>query len=298
MVPRTLKNIGQAISNLNPNEIRATAERPVAIGLIGASGESLAAMEGFLAPHDVSQRKRVEALRCIFRSGTPDAPDGFDIVLFEEGMPHPEGSVRFRFDEPERTVKEVLQESDALGLPLARRFPPFRREVTRQLVKRISKENALFALVTALPNMVPSAFELPWAVGEFASDAAFLTANQIRLTFLLAAASDHPIGYGEQKTEIASIIAGAFGWRAVARELAGKIPLGGGLIPKAAVAYAGTYVVGRSIERLYRLGYGFSRKERSSEYDKAYERGKQVASMLVESLRKKTPRFNSSTRSS
>ena len=45
------------------------------------------------------------------------------------------------------------------------------------------------------------------------------------------------MGYGEQKTEVASITAGAFGWRAVARELAGKIPLGGGLVPKAAIEH-------------------------------------------------------------
>ena len=47
---------------------------------------------------------------------------------------------------------------------------------------------------------------------------------------------------------------GAFGWRALARELVGKIPMGGGLIPKAAIAYAGTRVVGLSLERLYRIG--------------------------------------------
>ena len=42
----------------------------------------------------------------------------------------------------------------------------------------------------------------------------------------------------------------AFGWRALARELVGHIPLGGGLIPKGAIAYAGTYVVGKGLEYL------------------------------------------------
>ena len=32
----------------------------------------------------------------------------------------------------------------------------------------------------------------------------------------------------------------------------GKIPLGGGLIPKGAIAYAGTYAVGKSLEFYYR----------------------------------------------
>jgi len=52
--------------------------------------------------------------------------------------------------------------------------------------------------------------------------------NQIRMTFMIGAASDHAIGYREQRSEIASIIASAFGWRALARELAGKVPFGGG----------------------------------------------------------------------
>ena len=101
------------------------------------------------------------------------------------------------------------------------------------MVKKIAKENALFSLATALPDIVPF-ISLPWALGEFASDTAFLTANQIRMAFLLAAANDRDVGYHEQRGEIASIILGAFGWRALARELVGKIPWGGGLVPKAA----------------------------------------------------------------
>ena len=89
--------------------------------------------------------------------------------------------------------------------------------------------------------MVPNFIELPWAIGEFASDTAFLTANQVRMAFQIAAACGKDVGLGKQKGAVLSIAAGAFGWRALARELVGKIPLGGGLIPKGAIAYAGTY---------------------------------------------------------
>jgi len=54
-------------------------------------------------------------------------------------------------------------------------------------------------------------------------------------------------GVFERAAEILSIVGGAFGWRALARELAGKIPFGGGIIPKGAIAYAGTYVVGKGL---------------------------------------------------
>jgi hypothetical protein len=73
----------------------------------------------------------------------------------------------------------------------------------------------------------------------------------------------------------------------LARELVGKIPMGGGIIPKAAIGWAGTYALGTSMERLYRLGYGFSRAEREAVYKQAFERGKEVAGLLLEDLRGK-----------
>ena len=41
--------------------------------------------------------------------------------------------------------------------------------------------------------------------------------------------------------------------------------------PKAGIAWAGTFAVGLSLERLYRLGYGFTRAERRAVYEEAYD---------------------------
>ncbi len=284
MVTRTLKSIGHAVRHLNPNDVRREASRPVAIGLTASYGESLAAMEEFFAPSYLPQARRVEALRCLIRTGEPGAPRSCDIEICEPGTVHSREAHVLDLADPLPTIREIVEDHSELSLPLARLFPPFRAEVGRHLVRKVCRENTLFCLATALPNITPSFFTLPWAVGEFASDTVFLTVNQIRMAFLLAAANDRPAGYGEQKTEIGSIIAAAFGWRALAREVAGKVPLGGGLIAKSAVAYAGTWVVGRSIERLYRLGYGYSRRERREEYARAYERGREVAAALLESF--------------
>jgi hypothetical protein len=158
--------------------------------------------------------------------------------------------------------------------------------VVERVIHTVSRENALFSLATALPNIMPNLIQLPWAIGEFASDTAFITMNQIRMAFFIAAASDAPVGYREQKAQVASVIAGAFGWRALARELVGKIPLGGGLIPKGAVAYAGTYVVGLSLERFHRFGYGLTQEERREAYDWALRQGRGVAEVIVAGLKK------------
>ena len=107
------------------------------------------------------------------------------------------------------------------------------------------------------------------------------------MAFLLAAANDRDIGYHEQRAEIGIIIPGAFGWRSLARELVGKIPWGGGLIPKAAIAYAGTRVAGMSLERYYRLGKRYTRAERRIAYEDALQRGRQLVSGLVEGFQQR-----------
>jgi hypothetical protein len=122
---------------------------------------------------------------------------------------------------------------------------------------------------------------IPWAAGEFASDTAFLTMNQVRMAFLIAAASDGDVGYADQKGQIGSIVAAAFGWRALARELVGKIPAGGGLISKGLVSFAGTYVVGKSLERYFRIGRRLTRKEKRQFYAEAFEKGRSAVEKIV-----------------
>ena len=279
------RQIKHALGNLNPADVREEAARPVKLGLIASSPEMLGRMEAFLAPAHMSPERRAEALRCILRN-----PADCDIVLYESSLLGPKGAFSFDPATPEDCVRSILKSRAELMLPLARQFYPFRKRASQKIIRDVAQENALFCLATALPDVVPSIFSLPWAVGEYSSDAIFLTVNQVRMVFLLAAASDRPVGYREQRSEIASIAASSFGWRALARELAGKIPLGGGLIPKAAIAWAGTFALGLSMERLYRLGYGFSREERGAVYKDAFRHGKEVAGILLSDLmrRRKT----------
>ncbi len=262
--------------------MRETAERPINVGLVAVSSEAIAAMEDFLAPPTISRQRRYELVKILHRAGDPGAPQRFDVELYEEGLARPNGAFTFHRKNPERTVEEILHAREELGLALARHFPPFRKPTVDRVIRSISKENAIFSVLTAVPDIVPSLIQFPWAVGEFASDTAFITMNQVRMAFLIAGASDRLVGYREQRAEIASIVAGAFGWRALARELVGKIPFGGGLIPKAAVAYAGTYTVGQGLERFYRIGYRLTREERRAVYEEALEHGKKFVASLLE----------------
>jgi len=282
------KEIRSAIRHLNPDVVRALADRRPVIGLVASSPDAHAAMEEYFIPPSVSGRRRNEVSGLLHRVGDPGSPADYDITICQEGVPAGRHDVTFYFGDPERTVHETLRKHKDFSIALARNLPPFRKHVTDKIIRDISRENAFFALFAALPNVMPGLTELLWAPAEFATDTAFLTINQIRMAFLLAAASDMEVGYSEQKGQVASIIASAFGWRALARELVGKIPFGGGLIPKAAIAYAGTWAVGRSLERYCRLGYGFPRSEREASFREAFERGKVVAKSLLARTRPET----------
>src|SRR5437899_7517972 len=235
---RALKQIRAAASRLTPSEIVEQAVRPLAVALVASSNAGHAEMEDFLLSGDMPSGRRTELLKLLHRNGESQNPEKFDLVLCEQGLPCPVHTFTYFRDDPERTVNEILEERDDLALALARHFTPFRKPVVDRMIHAVARENAMFAVVTALPNIVPSLIELPWAVGEFASDTAFLTINQIRMAFLIAAASGNEVGYQHQKAEIAAIIASAFGWRAIARQIVGKIPLGAGMIAKGAIAYA------------------------------------------------------------
>ena len=282
-----LGQIRQAIEQLNPNEVREHAEIDIWVRLNAASEQSYREMEAFFSPGSASPEKRREILKSVYRR-QHNGPAEPHIDVYEMGLERPEGAFVFNPRRPAELIGDILAEKQEFGLPFARLFPDFRRPVCDQIVFNVARENATFAFMTALPELAPG-MQIPWAVPELVSDASVLTVNQIRMAFLLGAAHDRPVGYREQKGEIAAIIAGAFGWRAVARELVSKIPFGGGLLPKAGIAFAATYVEGLSLERLYRVGSGLSRIERKLAYGEALTRGKDVAAAIFDSVRKRKP---------
>jgi hypothetical protein len=98
----------------------------------------------------------------------------------------------------------------------------------------------------------------------------------MRMAFQIAAACGKEVGLAQQKFELLGIAGGAFGWRALARELIGHIPLGGGLIPKGAIAFAGTYLTGKGLEQYHRFGNHHSDEEKKNLYQRGLERGRQI----------------------
>jgi hypothetical protein len=278
----SLVQIKTALSDLNPTNIREMSERRLRIALHAPDDTAYSQMERFFL-QGLSAARRSESAALLVREsyGAPQA----DLDVYHARLPAPSDAVVFHPDEAKRFVNAALSSRGDLGVPLAKYFPPFRQPYIESVINRTSRGNALFSIGTALPDVIPSFIELPWAIAEFASDTAFLTMNQVRMAFLIAGASDREVGYRQQKSEIGAVIGSAFGWRALARQLVGKIPLGGGLIAKAAVAYAGTKVLGISLERFYSIGYTYTREERTRLYSEAFQQGKDIATRFISYVR-------------
>ncbi len=276
-----LKQVALALRTLNPGAVRALADRPVTFGVLAADETAAADIHDFLVPRDLPPEKTAAAEACIRRVASEEDFARTTVGFSEPGVPHPAHYYAFDAWNPEPAAQSLLDNHEDEQLVLGRRFPGLRGAVSERLIWKIAKENTMFTVATALPNVAPSLISLPWAVGEFASDTAFLTVNQVRLALLLAAAHDCAIGYGEQGAEIGSIAAAAFGWRALARQAVSKVPAGGGLISKGLIAFAGTYAVGRGLEQWFRRGRRLTRMEQNAFYKDAYRSGRSAVEKIV-----------------
>jgi uncharacterized protein (DUF697 family) len=129
---------------------------------------------------------------------------------------------------------------DDRQLALASQLPVLRPAIVARIIERTARANASFAFTTGLAETVP-VLSAPLNLG----DIVVLTKNQVMMCYRIALASGRD---GEPKAligEILGVLGGGLLFRQAARELVGLIPFVG-LLPKVAVAYAGTYAIGRA----------------------------------------------------
>ena len=271
-----LKQITSAFKTLNPQEVRGIAERPVVFGVLAADESCVDQIHEFLGACP-GEQSHPQIVRIASESDFRRVTIGFS----ERGIPHPQSFFEFDPISPRSSVDKLLDQNEEDWIALARSFPGLRRMISERLIWKIARENTLFTVATSVPNIVPSVLTLPWTAGEFASDTAFLTVNQVRLSLLLAAAHGHEVGYDKQTLKIGSIVGAAIGWRAMARQLVSKVPAGGGLVSKGLIAFAGTYVMGRGLEHWHREGSLMDRATQRAFYADAYSNAKETVDGIV-----------------
>ena len=147
---------------------------------------------------------------------------------------------------------KMAQALDERAVAMARSLPGTREAVAQRLIREGSKANAQFALLSSLPANIPIAGTL----ATFGADTLVLTKNQALLVFKLAAIHGRALDSKTQlAAEIAPVVGAAFLMRNVARALVGLLPGLVSAVPKAAIAFAGTYVVGQTAHYYYRWGH-------------------------------------------
>jgi uncharacterized protein (DUF697 family) len=160
-------------------------------------------------------------------------------------------------------------------LALGRLFPLFRIPIAHQLINDACLSNSAYAFSTGLAEVVP-VLDLPLNV----TDMIVLTKAQAFLVYRLGLLLGFTTRWQDYIGEFGSVIGGGFLWRQLARSLVGLIPVWG-IIPKVAVSFAGTYVVGHTVLQWYLTGRHVSRQQLNALYRQALAHGKQTAHSLA-----------------
>jgi uncharacterized protein (DUF697 family) len=183
-------------------------------------------------------------------------------------------------DAQDRLAAGLLERLPAeLQLAAARRLPGLRAVYSRELIAATSFSNAAYALASGLPEQIPL-LNIPFA----AADILVLTKNQAMLVYRLALAHGAPPEFQDRIREVIPVVGGAFLWRQAARSLIGLIPIWG-LLPKVAIAYAGTYTTGVAAWRWFESGEMVSREQLKRITQEALTIGRARAGELIAKAR-------------
>ncbi len=167
-----------------------------------------------------------------------------------------------------------------IELSVGRHLPPFRDVVIAELIEDTARANATFALTTGLGEMVP-VLTIPLVL----SDTIVLTKNQLLMAFKIALVAGKSGEPRELMGEIVGVIGGGLIFRQIARELVGLIPVIG-IVPKVAVAYAGTRAIGLAVQVWAVQERHPSAAEVRRFYHVAMQRGRALANGLVDKARR------------
>jgi uncharacterized protein (DUF697 family) len=165
-----------------------------------------------------------------------------------------------------RVLPHLIDVCKNVEIAVGRRLPVLRTTVAAKLTRDAALNALKVSGASALIDNVP-------VVGAFlgafvsAGDMMAITGIQMMLMLQIRATfgKDPDVA---QMWELLPVVGGGFGWRALARELSGFIPVGGILI-KSAIAYAGTVVVGEGATFYELHGRHMAKVDAAKVYDEA-----------------------------
>jgi uncharacterized protein (DUF697 family) len=159
----------------------------------------------------------------------PDPRTPIPYVLATDVLPLRAGE-GFPLDELARLLGARVDEG---AIALAAKLPALRRGIADALIAKVARTNGIVGAAVFVPGV----------------DFPVLTINQLRLVLRLAAAYGQELD-AQRLPEILGVVGSALGFRAVARQALGVVPVAGWAV-KGGVAYTGTRAVGEAAIRYF-----------------------------------------------
>jgi len=200
---------------------------------------------------------------------------------------HTVGDAGYTLDDDRATqqLTAAIRAANAVdALALARRLPAFRERVSRNLIEETAIANAVYSASTGLAEILPIA-TVPLNV----ADLVVLTKNQAVMAYKIALAMGMTGNFRQIMPQLAAVVGGGFVFRQIARTLVGLVP-GWGILPRTAIAFAGTFAMGEAIYRWCATGERLTEDALRQAYYSALARGRRMAQALLKSRPKRKRR--------
>jgi uncharacterized protein (DUF697 family) len=183
-----------------------------------------------------------------------------------------------------RFFTHLIDCSRGVEIAVGRRLPVLRESVAAKLTRDAAANSLKVALASAVVDHIPIIGVVLGAVAS-AGDMVAITGIQVMLMLHIEAA------YGRDPDvqriwQLLPVIGGGFGWRALARELSGFVPVAGIAI-KGAIAYAGTIVVGEGVTFFLEHGKHMTKGQAAQIYARTKNDAMRFGRELIDRLRTK-----------
>lgn len=183
-----------------------------------------------------------------------------------------------------RVFAHIVEVCKGVEIAVGRCLPPLRETVASKLTRDAANNALKVSLASAVVDHIPV---VGLVMGVFASAGDMVAITGIQMMLLLHIEAAYGNDPDMQRLwQLLPVIGGGFGWRSLARELSGFIPVAGIAI-KGAIAYAGTIVVGEGVTFYYEHGRHMSSGQAKTLYENTKNEALTFARDLIARITKK-----------
>jgi uncharacterized protein (DUF697 family) len=183
-----------------------------------------------------------------------------------------------------RFFVHLIDACKGVEIAVGRRLPPLRETVAAKLTRDAANNALKVAVASAVVDHIPL---VGVVLGAFASAGDMVAITGIQMMLLLHIEATYGQDPDVQRMwKLLPVIGGGFGWRTLARELAGFVPVAGVAI-KGAIAYAGTIVVGEGVTFFLEHGDHMSKHQAAQIYDRTKDDAMRFARDIITRLKNK-----------